>query len=81
MRSRSARRRARRRRHQSTQQAAKPSDGPELARIKAYKVAGLDSRGLWSFSQRNRAKALALIEPVPDVSQIELFDPRERNSQ
>jgi hypothetical protein len=54
---------------------------PELAHIKAYKAAGLDTRGLWSFSQRNKAKALALIEPVPDINQIELFNPREGNSQ
>lgn len=32
-------------------------------------------------SQRNKAKALALIEPVPDIYKIELFDPREGNSQ
>ncbi len=69
-----ARRRARRR----TQQAAIASAEPEPARIKAYKAAGLGRRGLWSFSQRNRAKALAQMELAPDINQINLFDPREK---
>jgi hypothetical protein len=67
-------RKARRR----TRQAAIASAGPEPACIKAYKAAGLGRRGLWSFSQRNKAKALAQIEPAPDINQINLFDPRER---
>jgi hypothetical protein len=62
-------------------QAAKAKDRPAPARIKAYKAAGLDTRGLWLYSQQNRAKALALIESIPDVNQFELFDPRYGNSQ
>jgi hypothetical protein len=61
---------------QYKKQAAKASIVSQLARIRAYKAAGLDTKGLWSFSQRNRAKALALIEPEPDVNQIQLFEPR-----
>jgi hypothetical protein len=70
-------RRARRRTRRSTQQVAKASAAPQPACIKAYRDAGLGTSGLWSFSQRNRARALALIEPEPDINQIELFDPRE----
>jgi hypothetical protein len=61
-----------------SQQAAIASARSEPAHIKAYKATGLGRRGLWSFSQRNRAKALAQIEPAPDINQINLFDPRER---
>ena len=68
-------------RRKMARRAAKAKGGPAPARIKAYKAAGLDTRGLWSYSQRNKAKALALIEPVPDVNQFELFDPRYENSQ
>jgi hypothetical protein len=69
-------RKARQRTVRYKQQAAKTSTVPQPARIRAYKAAGLDTKGLWSFSQRNRAKALALIETEPDVNQIKLFKPR-----
>jgi hypothetical protein len=64
-------RRARRRR---AQQAASANAGLESSYIKAYKAAGLGTRGLWTHSQRNRAKALAQIEPAPDINQIKLFN-------
>jgi hypothetical protein len=60
----------------STRQAAKASAGHEMPLIKAYRAIGLGRRGLWSFSQRNKARALARIEPELDINQMNLFDLR-----
>lgn len=51
--------------------AAEASARPEPALIKVYKAAGSGMKGPWSFSQLNRPKALARIEPEPDINQIE----------
>ena len=67
-------------RQRRVRQAARAKNRPVPARIKAYKAAGLDTRGLRSYLQQNRAKALVLLEPVPDVNQLELFDLQYENS-
>jgi len=59
------------------QQAAKASPVAGQARVQAYKAAGLNTKGLWSFSQRNRAKALAQVETAPDINQMDLFVPKK----
>lgn len=53
-----------------TRSAAKAKARSDSIRTKAYKAAHLDTGGLLSYSQRNRAKALALIEPVPDIIRL-----------
>jgi len=45
--------------------------GPNRLLLKVYKAAGSGMKGPWSFSQLNRPKALARIEPEPNINQIE----------
>jgi hypothetical protein len=67
------------RRKKRAQQAAEARTGLSPRLLEAYRAAGLRTglgrKGLWSLSQRNKAKALAKIEPEPDIHQLHLFVP------
>jgi len=78
------RRGIKRRRRAAEQVAAAARTGLAPRMIKVYREAGLGmglgTNGLWSLSQRNKAKALARVEPEPDINQINLFIPSRKSN-
>lgn len=74
------RRRSARQRKAAKQVAAAARTGLAPRLIQVYREAGLGRglgrRGLWLLSQRNMARALAKIEPEPDINKLHFFAPR-----
>ena len=50
---------------------------PLEGHAKAFKEAGLPSKGFWSLSHRNRAKRISQLEVEPDQSKLTMFDLRK----
>jgi len=50
---------------------------PSEEQAKAFKEAGLRSKGLWSLSHRNKARRISRLEPEPDKSKLIMFDLRK----
>lgn len=47
--------------------------GPPEGKAKAFKEAGLPSKGLWTLSHRNKAKRISQMEAEPDKNKLILF--------
>jgi len=72
-------RKERRRTHRSTQQATKRALSlnqlvSNLSRLRCW------TREAYGHFLNDTGKASALIEPVPNINQIQLFDSREKNN-
>lgn len=50
---------------------------PLGVQAKAFKEAGLPSKGLWSLSHRNKARRISQVEAEPDKSRLIMFDLRK----
>lgn len=74
-----------RRRRKAQERQKKEKKKEELADVhppleghaKAYKGAGLPSKGFWFLSHRNRARRISQLEVEPDQSKLIMFDLRE----
>ena len=50
-------------------------EGGSCLHKEVFKTTGLPKRGIWTMSQRNRARALGKEELEPDVKRVTLFVP------